>query len=307
MPAAKSAKESSKQSEKSGEERGDRPTAAKKAPTRKSTEAPSKSVSTARIRIGIGGWTYAPWRGPFYPEDLTQSRELEYASRHLTSIEINGTFYGLQKPASYEKWFQETPDDFVFSLKAPRYATNRKVLADAGDTIERFFASGVLLLKQKLGPINWQFAPTKKFDADDFESFLKLLPASIEGQKLRHAVEVRHDSFRTPEFIALARKYKVAVVLAADSEYPQIADITAPFVYARIMGTSEKQAKGYSTKELDAWAERVRQLAAGTTPDDLETCAEPPATTAKRDVYLYVISGFKERNPAAAMALIKKL
>ncbi|MGF6541856.1 DUF72 domain-containing protein [Paraburkholderia youngii] len=307
MPAAKSAKESSKQSDKSGEELGDKPKATKKAPTKKSTEAPSKSASAARIRIGIGGWTYAPWRGPFYPEDLAQSRELEYASRHLTSIEINGTFYGLQKPASYEKWFQETPDDFVFSLKAPRYATNRKVLADAGDTIERFFASGVLLLKQKLGPINWQFAPTKKFDADDFESFLKLLPASIEGQKLRHAVEVRHDSFRTPEFIALARKYKVAVVLAADSEYPQIADITAPFVYARIMGTSDKQAKGYSTKELDAWAERVRQLAAGITPDDLETCAEPPATAAKRDVYLYVISGFKERNPAAAMALIKKL
>ncbi|MGF6934044.1 hypothetical protein OKW41_003183 [Paraburkholderia sp. UCT70] len=173
------------------------------------------------------------------------------------SPEINGTFYGLQKPASYEKWYQETPDDFVFSLKAPRYATNRKVLAEAGDTIERFFASGVLLLRQKLGPINWQFAPTKKFDADDFEAFLKLLPASIEGQKLRHAVEVRHESFRTPEFIALARKYKVAVVLAADSEYPQIADITAPFVYARIMGTSEKQAKGYSTKALDAWAERA--------------------------------------------------
>ncbi|MGF6606921.1 uncharacterized protein YecE (DUF72 family) [Paraburkholderia sp. WSM4175] len=307
MPAATSAKESNKRSEKSGEERGDKPKAAKKAPTKKSTETSSRSTSAPRIRIGIGGWTYAPWRGPFYPEDLTQSRELEYASRHLTSIEINGTFYGLQKPASYEKWYQETPDDFVFSLKAPRYATNRKVLAEAGDTIERFFASGVLLLKQKLGPINWQFAPTKKFDADDFEAFLKLLPASIEGQKLRHAVEVRHESFRTPDFIALARKYKVAVVLAADSEYPQIADITGPFVYARIMGTSEKQANGYSTKALDAWAERARQLAAGITPDDLETCAEPPAKAATRDVYLYVISGFKERNPAAAMALLEKL
>jgi uncharacterized protein YecE (DUF72 family) len=277
--------------------------AAKKAPI----QTPSRSTSAARIRIGIGGWTYAPWRGPFYPDDLTQSRELEYASRHLSSIEINGTFYGLQKPASYEKWYQETPEDFVFSLKAPRYATNRKVLADAGETIERFLASGVLLLRQKLGPINWQFAPTKKFDADDFEAFLKLLPASIEGQTLRHALEVRHDSFRTPEFVALARKHKVAIVLAADSEYPQIADITAPFVYARIMGTSDKHAKGYSTKALDAWAERARQLAAGTTPDDLETCAEPPAKTTGRDVYLYVISGFKERNPAAAMALIQKL
>ncbi|MFM0339332.1 DUF72 domain-containing protein [Paraburkholderia fungorum] len=259
------------------------------------------------IKIGIGGWTYAPWRGVFYPSDLTQSRELEYASQHLTSIEINGTFYGLQKPSSYEKWYQETPEDFVFSLKAPRYATNRKILADANETIERFFASGVLLLKQKLGPINWQFAATKKFDPEDFEAFLKLLPPSIEGQKLKHAIEVRNETFQTPEFIALARKYKVAIVLAGDSDYPQIADITAPFVYARIMGTTDKQAKGYSTKALDSWAERARQLAAGITPDDLETSAAAPAKAAAREVYLYVISGFKERNPAAAMALIKRL
>lgn len=280
-----------------------------KEPTAKTakTASTAKAAKTTNIRIGIGGWTYAPWRGTFYPDDLTQSRELEYASRHLTSIEINGTFYGLQKPASYEKWYQETPDDFVFSLKAPRYATNRKVLADAGETIERFFGSGVLLLKQKLGPINWQFATTKKFDKEDFEAFLKLLPASIEGQKLRHAVEVRNDTFKTPEFVALARKYQVAIVLAGDSAYPQIADITAPFVYARIMGTTDKQANGYSTKALEAWAERARQLAAGATPDDLETSAEAPAKTGARDVYLYVISGFKERNPAAAMALIKRL
>jgi uncharacterized protein YecE (DUF72 family) len=278
----------------------------KSARSAKPTKA-AQSTSSANIRVGIGGWTYAPWRGSFYPSDLTQSRELEYASRNLTSIEINGTFYGLQKPASYEKWYQESPDDFVFSLKAPRYATNRKVLAEAGETIERFYASGVLLLKQKLGPINWQFAPTKKFDHEDFEAFLKLLPASIEGQKLRHAIEVRNDTFKTPEFIALARKYKVAVVLAGDSDYPQIADLTAPFVYARIMGTTDKQAKGYSAKALDTWAERARQLAAGTTPDDLETSAEPPPKAAARDVYLYVISGFKERNPAAAMALIGKL
>jgi uncharacterized protein YecE (DUF72 family) len=277
-----------------------------KEPAVKTTKT-AKAAKTTNIRIGIGGWTYAPWRGTFYPADLTQSRELEYASRNLTSIEINGTFYGLQKPASYEKWYQETPDDFVFSLKAPRYATNRKVLADAGETIERFFGSGVLLLKQKLGPINWQFAPTKKFDNEDFEAFLKLLPASIEGQKLRHAIEVRNDTFKTPEFVALARKHKVAIVLAGDSEYPQIADITAPFVYARIMGTTDKQANGYSTKALEAWAERARQLAAGATPDDLETSAKAPAKTGARDVYLYVISGFKERNPAAAMALIKRL
>ncbi|RDK00310.1 DUF72 domain-containing protein [Paraburkholderia lacunae] len=259
------------------------------------------------IKIGIGGWTYAPWRGTFYPSDLAQTRELQYASQNLTSIEINGTFYGLQKPSSYEKWYQETPEDFVFSLKAPRYATNRKVLAQANETIERFFASGVLLLKQKLGPINWQFAPTKKFDTEDFEAFLKLLPQSIEGQKLRHAIEVRHESFKTPEFIALARQYQVAIVLSGDSDYPQIADITAPFVYARIMGTTDKQAKGYSTQALDAWAERARQLAAGKTPEDLQTAAAAPAKTSARDVFLYVISGFKERNPAAAMALIKRL
>ncbi|PRY09540.1 DUF72 domain-containing protein [Paraburkholderia sp. BL25I1N1] len=277
-----------------------------KEPAAKTTKT-SKTSKTSNIRIGIGGWTYAPWRGTFYPSDLTQSRELEYASQNLTSIEINGTFYGLQKPASYEKWYQETPDDFVFSLKAPRYATNRKVLAEAGETIERFFDSDVLLLKQKLGAVNWQFAPTKIFDKEDFEAFLKLLPASIEGQKLRHAIEVRNDTFKTPDFIALARKYKVAVVLAGDSDYPQIADLTAPFVYARIMGTTDKQAKGYSTKALDTWAERARQLAAGITPDDLETAADAPAKTVARDVYLYVISGFKERNPAAAMALIKRL
>ncbi|PQV54773.1 DUF72 domain-containing protein [Paraburkholderia sp. BL21I4N1] len=297
MPEAKPAKATS-------------PTKAAKAAKPASPPKPARTASTsptANFRVGIGGWTYAPWRGPFYPSDLTQSRELEYASRHLTSIEINGTFYGLQKPSSYEKWYQETPDDFVFSLKAPRYATNRKVLADASETIERFFASGVLLLKQKLGPINWQFATTKKFDPEDFEAFLKLLPASIEGQPLRHAVEVRNDSFKTPEFIALARQYQVAVVLAGDSDYPQIADLTAPFVYARIMGTTDKHAKGYTAKTLDVWVERARQLAAGTTPDDLETSGGPPPKIATRDVYLYVISGFKERNPAAAMALIERL
>ena len=259
------------------------------------------------IRIGIGGWTYAPWRGTFYPDDLPQKRELGFASRQLTSIEINGTFYGAQKPETFAKWHDETPDGFVFSLKAPRFATNRDVLADAGRTIARFFAGGVMELKDKLGPINWQLLPTKEFDPGDFEAFLKLLPKEVDGRALRHVVEVRHDSFRSPDFIALAREYGVAVAIAAHSAYPQIADPTAPFVYARIMGTTDKQAKGYSAKALDTWVERARQLAAGTTPDDLETSAEPLAKATARDVYLYVISGFKERNPAAAMALIKKL
>jgi uncharacterized protein YecE (DUF72 family) len=260
-----------------------------------------------QIRVGIGGWTYAPWRGVFYPEDLTQKRELEYASRQLTSIEINGTFYGLQKPESYMKWHDETPDDFVFALKAPRYATNRRVLAEAGDSIERFFASGLTHLKHKLGPVNWQFATTKPFDAEDFEAFLALLPKQLDGHTLRHAVEVRHASFRSEAFVALARKYGVAIVLAGDSDYPQIASLSAPFVYARIMGTTEAHAQGYAKKALDAWAKRARQLADGVIPDDLEAVEAHATANGKRDVYLYVISGFKERNPLAAKALIERL
>jgi uncharacterized protein YecE (DUF72 family) len=265
------------------------------------------SRTPSHIRIGIGGWTFAPWRGVFYPADLTQKRELEYASRQLSSIEINGTFYGLQKPESYMKWHDETPDDFVFSLKAPRYATNRRVLAEAGDSIERFFASGLTHLKHKLGPVNWQFATTKQFDAEDFEAFLALLPKRLDGHTLRHAVEVRHESFRSETFVALARKYGVAIVLAGDSDYPQIANLTAPFVYARIMGTKDSQIKGYSKAALDAWSERLRLLAAGTVPDDLQTVPVRAPAKSARDVYLYVISGFKERNPAAATALIERL
>jgi uncharacterized protein YecE (DUF72 family) len=242
------------------------------------------------IRIGVGGWTYEPWRGTFYPEGLPQKGELGYASRQLTSIEINGTYYGSQKPASFAKWHDETPDDFVFSVKAPRFAMNRKVLAEAGASIARFFASGVMELKHKLGPINWQFLPTKKFEPADFHAFLQLLPGEAQGQALRHAVEVRHDSFRCPEFIAMAREHGVAVVIAGDSPYPQIADVTAPFVYARIMGTTAAAASGYPDAALDVWAARARAWA-----------AEP------RDVYLYVISGHKVHNPAAAMSLIRRL
>ena len=193
------------------------------------------------IRIGVGGWTYEPWRGTFYPDKLPRKRELEYAASKLTSIEVNGTYYGSQKPETFARWRDETPDGFVFSLKAPRFATNRRVLADAGETIERFFTGGVMELKHKLGPINWQFMPTKKFDPADFEGFLRLLPKQVDGQTIRHVVEVRHDSFRSPDFIAMVREHGVAIVLAADSRYPQIADITAPFVYARIMGTRETE------------------------------------------------------------------
>ncbi|MTH65765.1 DUF72 domain-containing protein [Paracoccus shanxieyensis] len=257
-------------------------------------------------RIGIGGWTYEPWRGVFYPEGLAQKRELQHASRQLTSIEINSTYYGSQKPDSFRKWHDETPADFVFSLKAPRFATNRKVLAEAGESISRFFDSGVVLLGDKLGPINWQFMATKKFDAADFAAFLKLLPAEAGGLALRHAVEVRHDSFRVPQFVDLCRDHGVAIVVAGDGEFPQIADPTAGFIYARIMGTEAKRPQGYSRKALEQWADRARQWADGGSPDGLHYCGSP-APELPRDVFLYVISGAKERNPQAAMALIDLL
>jgi uncharacterized protein YecE (DUF72 family) len=262
---------------------------------------------TGNIRIGVGGWTYEPWRETFYPKDLTHKRELEFASRKLTSIEINGTYYGSQKPASFAKWHDETPDDFIFAVKGPRFTTNRRVLSEAAESIERFFSSGVMQLRDKLGPINWQFMQTKKFDPEDFEGFLKLLPKSVEGRAIRHAVEVRHDSFRTSDFIALARDHEVAVVVAGDSDYPQISDPTAPFVYARIMGTKEAEPHGCTAKALDLWAHRAWQWASGGLADGLDTFGEDQPKATGRDVFIYVISGFKKLNPAAATALIERL
>jgi uncharacterized protein YecE (DUF72 family) len=267
----------------------------------------SGTTAAGAIRIGIGGWIYEPWRGTFYPDNLPQKRELEYASRQLTSIEINGTFYGAQKPETFAKWHDETPDGFVFSLKAPRFATNREVLGDAGRTIARFFAGGVMELKDKLGPINWQLMPTKEFNPTDFEAFLKLLPKEVKGRALRHVVEVRHDSFRSPDFIALAREHGVAVAIAAHSAHPQIADTTAPFVYARIMGTRETAELGYSDAALDRWAARARAWASGEAVDGLDSVESRTADGKVRDVYIYVISGYKVRNPAAAMALLRRL
>jgi uncharacterized protein YecE (DUF72 family) len=259
-----------------------------------------------KIRIGVGGWTYEPWRGAFFPDKLPQKQELEYASRKLTSIEINGTYYGSQKPESFAKWRDETPDDFVFSVKAPRFATNRKVLASGGESIERFFASGLMELGDKLGPINWQFMETKKFDAADFGAFLKLLPASVEGRALRHVVEVRHESFHNAEFVAMARERGVAIVIAGESERPQIADLTAPFVYARIMGTTERPKLGLAPKTLDLWIERAKAWARGEAPEGLSYVGAPQGG-APRDVFVYVISGHKAKNPAAAMALLARL
>ncbi len=264
-------------------------------------------MANKRIRVGVGGWTFEPWRGVFYPKGLPQKRELEHASRQLTAIEVNGTYYGSQKPESFAKWHDETPDDFVFALKAPRFATNRRVLAEAGASVERFFAGGVMALKDKLGPINWQFMATKKFDPDDFAAFLKLLPKTVEGRAIRHAVEVRHDSFKSPDFVAMAREHGVAIVLAGDSDFPQIADVTAPFVYARIMGTQDDEADGYADDALDRWAGRARDFAAGAMPTGLQTVSSSKAAKTARDVFLFVISGAKVRNPAAAMALIRRI
>jgi uncharacterized protein YecE (DUF72 family) len=264
------------------------------------------ATGRGHIYIGVGGWTFEPWRNNFYPKGLAQKRELEYAAGKLTSIEVNGTYYGAQKPESFIRWREETPEGFVFSLKASRFCTNRRVLAEAGGSIERFFNSGVMELKDKLGPINWQFMGTKKFDPADFEAFLKLLPKKIDGRDIRHALEVRHESFKAPDFIAMARDYGVAVICGADSKFPVIADVTAPFVYVRAMGTSDKHPQGYAKKDLDTWAERARVWASGEAPDDLERVAKP-AKVEPRDVYLYIIAGHKQHNPAAAMALIERV
>lgn len=261
------------------------------------------------IGIGIGGWTFAPWRGGvFYPKGHRQADELAYASRAVTSIEINGTYYGAQKPETFAKWHDEAPDDFMFAVKGPRYATNRRVLAEAGPSIEKFITGGVTRLGTKLGPINWQFMGTKKFDAEDFAAFLDLLPKSADGIEFKHAVEVRHESFACPEFVALARQHNVAIILAAHEKYPQIADITAPFVYVRLQTGSSDEPLGYDDAALDYWAGCAKQWANGKSPGGL-TYADPenPAPEAQRDVFLYCIAGHKEHNPAAAKALISRL
>ncbi|MDB5966063.1 MAG: hypothetical protein JWQ72_2563, partial [Polaromonas sp.] len=192
-------------------------------------DAPASTAAPRRVRVGVGGWTYEPWRDNFFPKGLPHSRELEYASRRLTAIEVNGTYYGTLKPASFQRWAQETPDDFVLSLKATRYATNRRVLAEAGESVTKFVESGITELGRKLGPIVWQFMPTKAFEAEDFEAFLALLPPRADGHALRHVVDVRHESFMAPEFLALARRYKVATVFTDSDKFPSFADTTGDF------------------------------------------------------------------------------
>ena len=242
-----------------------------------------------KIHIGIGGWTFEPWRGVFYPKDLTQKRELEYASRKLSSIEINGTYYSSFRPASWAKWRDETPDGFVFAMKASRFCTNRRVLAEAAESVGRFVGQGLVELRDRLGPINWQFMGTKKFDPDDIEAFLKLLPREVGKLPLRHALEVRHPSFRDERFYDLCRKRNVAIVYAHDKDFPEIDEPTADFTYARLMGTQDKVKTGYKPAELDQWAKRAK------------------AWAKRGDAFIYIISGAKVRNPAAAQALIERI
>jgi len=246
-------------------------------------------MAGGNIQVGIGGWTFEPWRGVFYPKGLTQKRELEYASRALTSIEINGTYYSTFKPQSWRNWRNETPDGFVFAVKGSRYVTNRKVLADAKASVDKFISQGLTELGDKLGPINWQLMPTKKFDATDLAAFFDLLPRSHDGIRLRHAIEVRHASFLDPAFYELARAHEVAIVHAQGSDHPQIDESSGGFTYARLMGSSDELETGYKEADLTGFAKQAK-------------------TWSKRgDVFVYFISGAKVRNPAAAVALIGKL
>lgn len=244
-----------------------------------------------KVRVGIGGWVYPPWRGVLYPPGLPQARELAHASRQVTAIEINGTFYGAQKPASFRRWHDETPEDFVFSLKGPRFATYRSDLAAAGPSIDRFLASGLLELRGKLGPILWQFPPRTTFDEGNFAAFLELLPHRLDGRAVRHVVEVRHPSFSSPSFTDLLRRHQIAVALVDDDNYPAFDEVTGDFFYARLRRCAEHEPAGYPPEALEGWAERLRRRSA----------------EGGHDCFIYFINGAKIRAPAAAQALLQRL
>lgn len=264
-------------------------------------------MSGGTIRVGIGGWTFEPWDESFYPADLPKKRQLEYASHRLATIEVNGTYYRTQTPATFAKWASDVPEGFVFALKASRYSTNRKVLAEAGESIERFVSSGLVELGEKLGPIVWQFAPTKPFDAQDFGAFLSLLPRKLEGLALRHAVEVRHASFVCADFVDLCRRQGVAIVYAEHETYPEMADVTADFVYLRLQKGRDEIPTAYPPEELDEWAGRLKTLAKGNVPDDLPLASRDRAKVEARDVFAFFIHEGKVRAPHAAMALTARL
>jgi uncharacterized protein YecE (DUF72 family) len=264
-------------------------------------------MTAGTIRVGIGGWTFPPWRGTFYPEGLPHARELDYAAGKLTAIEINGTYYRLRTPKSFAAWAKAAPPGFVFSVKASRFCTNRKKLAEAGESVEKFLDQGLVELGGALGPILWQFMATKPFDPDDFAAFLSLLPARRNGVTLRHAIEPRHDSFRTPEFVALARKAGVAIVFADKPDFPTIADPTADFVYARLQTARDAEPEGYSSAELDRWADIAARWAAGKPVPEYPAIALAAADAQPRDVFVFMINGAKIRAPAAAQALLNRL
>lgn len=270
--------------------------------------AQTGTTDKGRIRAGMGGWTFEPWEGTFYPEKLSKKKQLEFASHAVPTIEVNGTYYSGFSAATYAKWAAETPDGFVFSIKGNRFVTNRKVLADAKESMGKFFAQGLEELGPKLGPIVWQFAPTKKFEPEDFEGFLKLLPAEQKGLRLQHVLEVRNASFAVPEFVTVARKYNAAICYAQHATYPEIADITSDIVYARLQKGEDDIPTAYAPADLDRWAERLKVWAAGGQPDDLPY-ADPSASAPKtpRDVFVYIIHEGKIRAPQGAMALMERV
>jgi uncharacterized protein YecE (DUF72 family) len=268
----------------------------------------TKCLSSGNIHVGIGGWSYAPWRGVFYPKGLKQADELAYASSHLTSIEINATHYRLQNAKSFKSWAATAPGGFIFSLKGPRLVTQQKVLAETGNFIKRFFASGLAELGDKLGPVLWQFAPFKRFDAEDFAKFLDLLPAELDGRKLNHVVEVRHASFSTPRFVDLVRNTGTTIAYVDAESWPSMADVTGDVIYARLQRGNDALRAAYKPKELDSWAERAKLWAAGGAPANLAFVhAELRSQVKPRDVFIYFIHEGKLRAPAAAMALIERL
>jgi uncharacterized protein YecE (DUF72 family) len=285
-----------------------------------------------QLRIGISGWTYGPWRGTFYPADLTHKRELEYASRRMNSIEINGTFYSMQRPESCKRWYEQTPEDFVFAVKGSRFITHMKKLRDVETATANFFAQGILHLREKLGPILWQFGPNLGFDEERFDAFFRLLPrdtksaaalarrhdARLKGRsytraavdrKLRYAVEVRHDSFKTERFIKLLRRHRIALCVADTAgKWPFMEDVTADFVYVRLHGEEELYVSGYDDASLERWAERIRAWRTGQQVRGAQciTCNDPPKRKS-RDVYVYFDNDAKVRAPFDAMSLMRKL
>ena len=261
----------------------------------------------AQIRVGVGGWTFEPWRDNFYPAGWPQARELEYASRQLSAIEINGTFYRLQSPSIFAKWRDETPDDFIFSLKASRFITQRRVLAEAAEPMQRFFGSALTELGPKLGPIVWQLAPTHRFEPDDLAAFLQLLPPEHGGLALRHVLDVRHPSFMTAEYLDLARRHGVATVFTDADDDPSFADLTGSFVYARLMRTDAALPEGCTPQALEQMAACARVWRDGDEPEGLPRVQPKPPPGAPRDVFLYFISGAKEKAPAAAMGLLRRM